>query len=71
MESIIRDKTIWESGHQKIEWVRKNMPLLRGIEEEFIKTRPFEGLRIALSIHLEAKTAYLCKVLAAGGAKCM
>ena len=69
MESIIRDKTIWESGHQKIEWVRKNMPLLRGIEEEFIKTRPFEGLRIALSIHLEAKTAYLCKVLAAGGAK--
>jgi adenosylhomocysteinase len=69
MESIIRDKTIWESGHQKIEWVRKNMPLLRGIEEEFIKTRPFEGLRIALSIHLEAKTAYLCKVLATGGAK--
>ncbi len=69
MESIIRDITKWESGHQKVEWVRKNMPLLRGIEEDFRKTRPFEGLRIALSIHLEAKTAYLCKVLAAGGAK--
>ena len=69
MESIIRDINKWESGHQKVEWVRKNMPLLRGIEEDFRKTRPFEGLRIALSIHLEAKTAYLCKVLAAGGAK--
>lgn len=68
MDSLIRDVNDWESGHQKIEWVRKNMPLLRGIEEDFRKTRPFEGLRIALSIHLEAKTAYLCKVLAAGGA---
>ncbi|HHY18628.1 MAG TPA: DEAD/DEAH box helicase, partial [Firmicutes bacterium] len=35
---------------------------------EFKKTRPFEGIRISLSIHLEAKTAYLSKVLAAGGA---
>ena len=35
---------------------------------EFAQTRPFEGLRISLSVHLEAKTAYLCKVLAAGGA---
>lgn len=69
MESIIRDITKHESGHKKIEWVRKNMPLLNGIEEDFKRTRPFEGLRIALSIHLEAKTAYLCKVLAAGGAK--
>lgn len=33
-----------------------------------METRPFEGIKIALSVHLEAKTAYLCKVLAAGGA---
>lgn len=56
------------SGHKKIEWVRRNMPLLRGLEEEFTKEKPFARKRIALSIHLEAKTAYLCKVLAAGGA---
>jgi adenosylhomocysteinase len=42
---------------------------LRGFEEEFIKTKPFEGIKISLSVHLEAKTAYLCKVLAAGGAQ--
>ena len=64
----IRDLSLAPSGHQKIEWVRNNMPLLRGMEEEFSKTKPFEGVKISLSIHLEAKTAYLCKVLAAGGA---
>ena len=45
------------------------MPLLNGLEEEFRNTLPFKGLKIALSVHLEAKTAYLCEVLAAGGAE--
>ncbi|MGN0601226.1 MAG: adenosylhomocysteinase [Oscillospiraceae bacterium] len=66
--SEIRDESLWESGKRKIEWVKNNMSLLRGIEEEFQKDKPFEGLKVALSVHLEAKTAYLCKVLAAGGA---
>ncbi len=65
----IRDIKLAPSGHQKIEWVKNNMPLLRSFEEEFVKTRPFEGIKISLSVHLEAKTAYLCKVLAAGGAQ--
>ena len=68
MESEIRDLKLAPSGHQKIEWVRRNMPLLRSMEEEFRADQPFAGKRVALSIHLEAKTAYLCKVLAAGGA---
>ncbi|MGN0733306.1 MAG: adenosylhomocysteinase [Emergencia sp.] len=69
MNYEIRDISLAPSGHQKIEWVRNNMPLLRGLEEEFIQTKPFEGIKISLSVHLEAKTAYLCKVLAAGGAQ--
>ncbi len=67
--SMIRDLSLAPSGENKIEWVRRNCPLLRSLEEEFRETRPFTGKRIALSIHLEAKTAYLCKVLAAGGAE--
>ncbi len=67
--SEIKDIALWESGERKIQWVKGNMPLLRGIEAEFAKTKPFTGKRIALSIHLEAKTAYLCRVLAAGGAE--
>lgn len=65
----VRDITLAPSGHRKIQWVKNNMPLLRGLEEEFQKEKPFEGLRISLSVHLEAKTAYLCLVLAAGGAQ--
>ncbi|HAG13062.1 MAG TPA: adenosylhomocysteinase [Ruminococcus sp.] len=67
--SEIRDIALWESGEQKIAWVKGNMPLLRRIESAFSETKPFAGKRIALSIHLEAKTAYLCRVMAAGGAE--
>ena len=67
--SIIRDFSLAPSGENKIEWVKRNCPLLRSLEEEFKVTKPFLGKRIALSIHLEAKTAYLCTVLAAGGAE--
>lgn len=64
----VRDLSLAPSGHRKIQWVKDNMPLLRGLEEEFVNTKPFKGVKISLSVHLEAKTAYLCKVLAAGGA---
>ena len=69
MKSVVRDISLAESGRRKIEWVKRNMPILSGLEEEFKRTRPFEGAKISLSVHLEAKTAYLSKVLAAGGAQ--
>lgn len=65
----IRDISLAPSGHRKIEWVKNNMPLLSALEEDFKKSKPFEGIKISLSVHLEAKTAYLCLVLAAGGAQ--
>ncbi|MCR5807711.1 MAG: adenosylhomocysteinase [Oscillospiraceae bacterium] len=67
--SEIRDPSLWQDGEIKINWVKANMPLLNSIEKEFSQTKPFAGLKVALSVHLEAKTAYLCKVLAAGGAQ--
>ena len=69
MTSEIRNIDLWESGRIKIDWVRAHMPLLNGLEKDFRKELPFKGLKIALSVHLEAKTAYLCEVLAAGGAE--
>lgn len=69
MQSEIRDLGLAESGERKIEWVKRNCDLLRMLEEEFSKTKPFAGKKVALSVHLEAKTAYLCKVLKAGGAE--
>jgi adenosylhomocysteinase len=69
MVSHIKDSGLWEAGELKLSWVRSHMPLLEGIEKDFIETKPFKGLKVALSVHLEAKTAHLCEVLAAGGAQ--
>ena len=67
--SNIKDVNLWKSGKDKIDWVRSYMPLLTHIEEEFKRTLPFAGMKISMSIHLEAKTANLAKVLRAGGAE--
>ena len=66
--SNIKNPELWQSGRDKIEWVRSYMPLLTNIENEFKESLPFKGLKISMSIHLEAKTANLAKVLRAGGA---
>ncbi len=66
--NIIRSHDLAPSGHAKINWVKSYMPVLNAIEEEFRRTQPFAGKKIAMSIHLEAKTAYLATVLKAGGA---
>ena len=65
----IRDISLAPAGELKIEWVRRHMPLLDALEKEFTLAKPFKGLKVALSVHLEAKTAHLCEVLAAGGAE--
>lgn len=58
-----------ESGRRKIQWVRDFMPALAQIEARFEKEQPFRGLRVAVSVHLEAKTANLGYVLSKGGAQ--
>ena len=67
--SIVKDLSLSPSGLQKIQWVRDFMPALGGIEERFRREKPFEGLTIAVSVHLEAKTANLGLVLREGGAQ--
>ena len=67
--SMIIDIALAPSGEMKIKWVERNMPVLRGIGKDFAAQKPFAGLKIALSVHLEAKTAYLCRVLEMGGAE--
>lgn len=67
--SIIKDINLAPSGEMKINWVERNMPVLRGIGRRFFEEKPFKGLKVALSVHLEAKTAYLCRVMEMGGAE--
>ncbi|WP_027414485.1 adenosylhomocysteinase [Aneurinibacillus terranovensis] len=68
-QSIVRDMNLAPNGHLKIDWVKEHMPVLNRIREQFEKEQPFKGLKVAISLHLEAKTAYLAKVVQAGGAE--
>lgn len=67
--SIIKDIGLASEGRLKIDWVRDHMPVLNSIREQFEREQPFKGLKVAISLHLEAKTAYLAKVIQAGGAE--
>ena len=69
MESQIRNLALAPQGHDKINWVKNHMPILNQLEEEFRYTQPFAGKRVAICLHLEAKTAYLALVIQAGGAQ--
>lgn len=67
--SIVRDPSLAESGRMKIQWVQDFMPALAAIRVRFQKEKPFAGKKISMSIHMEAKTAYLALCLKEGGAE--
>lgn len=69
MNSQIRDLALAPQGHAKINWVKNHMPILNQLEKEFSESKPFAGKRVAICLHLEAKTAYLALVIQAGGAE--
>ena len=69
MESIIKDIKLAPSGHDKINWVKNFMPVMSAIEREFSKTKPLAGQRLSITIHLEAKTAYMSEVFKNAGAE--
>ncbi|MWV45240.1 adenosylhomocysteinase [Paenibacillus sp. HJL G12] len=67
--SIVKDMALAQEGHLKIDWVEAHMPVLNQIRKQFEAEQPFKGLKVTISLHLEAKTAYLAKVVQAGGAE--
>ena len=67
--SIVKDASLAEYGRMKIAWVQDFMPALTEIRRRLEQEKPFAGKKITMSIHMEAKTAYLATCLAAGGAE--
>ncbi|GGN96537.1 adenosylhomocysteinase [Saccharibacillus kuerlensis] len=67
--SIIADINLAPEGRLKIDWASAHMPVLNRIREQFEQDQPFKGLKVTVCLHLEAKTAYLAKVIQAGGAE--
>ena len=56
------------SGKAKIEWVKNFMPVLSAIDNEFSQSKPFNGVKLSITLHLEAKTAYMAQVFMHAGA---
>ena len=69
MNSIVKDIKLAPSGHDKINWVKNFMPVMASIKREFSKTKPLAGQRLSITIHLEAKTAYMAEVFKKAGAE--
>lgn len=65
--SEIYDPSLAPSGEKKMAWAWRYMPLLQSIAKDFETEKPFLGLKIAVSLHIEAKTACLCRLLQLGG----
>lgn len=68
MATLIREHSLAPSGHDKINWVKDHMAVLNALNQELTQTKPLQGKKVAVSVHLEAKTAYLCLVLRNAGA---
>ncbi len=68
LTSVIANPALAPEGHRKINWVKGHMPVLNILRAELEAKKPFAGKTIVVTIHLEAKTAYLAQVLASGGA---
>ncbi len=69
MKYSIRDISLAESGQQNIDWVSKWMKVVNRLAEKFDREGTFQRKRIALCIHLEAKTAYLAQTIRKLGAE--
>lgn len=64
----IKDINLADQGKHQIEWAFKDMPVLKSIQERFIKEQPFAGLKLSACVHVTKETAALCVVMKAGGA---
>ncbi len=67
-KSDVKDIKLAPVGKRRIEWARRNMPVLQLIEKRFLKEKPLKGLRISACLHVTTETANLMIALKAGGA---
>jgi len=64
----VKDITFADLGRRRIDWAFQQMPVLRTIRKQFIKTQPLAGIRVAACMHVTAETANLMITLRDGGA---
>ena len=67
--SRILDIDLAPEGHLAIDWARRHSPLVDGFLRERLRDGALKGRKVAVVVHLEAKTAFLATVLADAGAE--
>src|SRR5919202_7130579 len=67
-ESVIKDPSLAPGGRRKIDWVAQHSPVLYTISKSKLADGALRGRKVAMTIHLEAKTAYLALLLSEAGA---
>src|SRR6476469_8416179 len=65
----VKDLSLAEWGRKEIELAEAEMPGLMALREEFGKTKPLKGARIAGCLHMTIQTAVLIETLAELGAE--
>ncbi|HNU67944.1 MAG TPA: adenosylhomocysteinase [Myxococcota bacterium] len=65
----VKDLGLAPEGRMKIEWAEAHMPVMMALREEYSRTRPLEGLKIAGCLHVTKETAVLMRTLRAAGAE--
>ena len=58
-----------KKGSLRLKWAYEHMPVMKEIDQRFRKERPFDGVKIGMALHTEAKTGILAVTLANGGAE--
>lgn len=58
-----------ERGRSLIDWSERRMPALSYLSEQFQRSRPLDGIRIAGSLHLTPETGALARCLKHAGAE--
>ncbi len=69
MQHQVKDLSLKDAGKKKIEWASQRMYVLNELVRQYVNEQPFKGVRIGMSLHLEAKTAYLAMALKKLGAE--
>ena len=67
-ESIIADPSLADEGNRKIDWAGQHCPVLNTIAKDRLSDGSLQGRKVAVTVHLEAKTAYLAVLLHEAGA---
>ena len=68
MNYDVKDINLADKGRLRVEWARRDMPVLNAIRERFEREKPLAGLRIAACLHVTTETGVLAATLKAGGA---